>query len=217
MTAVAIDNFNRVISKWQKTDIGISSSIELANIYSEQKDFGGSIKVLDAATSAMPTSNRVPELLFLKGTAEVSDSLLQQAYETFDQIIKYYESNVFSAKAKIELGLLELNRNSYENADMFFKELGEKRTDDIGAKAQYYYGVSLLKQDRVNDAIAAFVRVRSIFSGFDEWYTKSLLKLGDCYVELKDTKQAREMYKAVIERHKTGDLAVEAKRKLNKL
>ena len=134
-----------------------------------------------------------------------------------DQIIKYYDSSIFSAKAKIELGLLELNRKSFENADMFFKELGEKRTDDIGAQAQYYYGVSLFEQNKMTDAITALVRVRSVFSGFDEWYTKSLLKLGDCYVELRDKKQAREMYRAVIERHKTGELTQEAKRKLNKL
>lgn len=213
----AINNFNVVVNRWPKNDMGISAAIELANIYSEGKNYNAVIQLMDKATAAVPTSNRLPELLYIKGTAEVKNNLLQNAYETFDQIIKYYDSSVFSAKAKIELGILEMNRNQYENAQLLFKELGEKRTDDIGAQAQYYYGLSLFNQNKITDAITAFVRVRSVFAGFDEWYTKSLLKLGDCYVKLKDKKQARDMYRAVIERHKTGELAQEAKRKLNQL
>lgn len=213
----AVEDFKVVINRWLKSDIGLSATIELANIYSEQKNFTGAIEVIESASSAMPTSNRLPELLFMKGSAEVKNNQLQTAYETFDQIIKYYDSSVFSAKAKLELGILELNRNSYENAQLLLKELGEKRTDDIGAQAQYYYGVSLYSQNKITDAISAFVRVRSVFMNFDEWYTKSLLKLGDCYVKLKDKKQARDMYRAVIERHKTGELAQEARRKINQL
>jgi TolA-binding protein len=213
----AVNNFNTVVDRWLKNDIGISAAIELANIYSESKNYVGVIQLMDKATAAVPTSNRLPELLFIKGTAEVKNNSLQNAYETFDQIIKYYDSSVFSAKAKIELGILEMNRNQFENAQLLFKELGEKRTDDIGAQAQYYYGLSLLNQNKITDAITAFVRVRSVFASFDEWYTKSLLKLGDCYLKLKDKKQARDMYRAVIERHKTGELAQEAKRKLNQL
>lgn len=213
----AVESFNIVIDRWLKSDIGLSAAIELADIYSEQKNYGGAVKVLESASSAMPTSNRVPELLFLKGSAEVKNNQLQDAYQTFDQIIKYYDTSIFSAKAKIELGIMELNRNNFENAQLLLKEVGEKRTDDIGAQAQYYYGVTLFNQEKITDAIMAFVRVRSVFSGFDEWYTKSLLKLGDCYVKMKDKKQAREMYRAVVDRHRTGELAQEAKRKLNQL
>ena len=213
----AVENFQTVISRWLKSDIGLSATIELANIYSDQKNYAGAIQIIESASNAMPTSNRLPELLFMKGSAEVKNNQLQEAYETFDQIIKYYDASVFSAKAKLELGILELNRNSFENAQLLLKELGEKRTDDIGAQAQYYYGVSLLNQNKITDAISAFVRVRSVFMNFDEWYTKSLVKLGDCYVKLKDKKQARDMYRAVIERHKTGELAQEARRKLNQL
>lgn len=213
----AISNFSKVTERWLKTDIGISSVVELAKIYSDKKQFANSVSVLETALTAVPTSNRVPELLYLKGTAEVKDNKSDQAIQTFDQIIKYYDVSIFSAKAKLELGLIELARNNYEASQIYFRELGEKRTDDLGAQAQYYYGLSLFNQDKITEAITAFVRIRSVFAGFDEWYTRSLLMLGDCYVKLKDKQQAREMYKAVISRHQTGELAQEAKRKLNRL
>lgn len=213
----AIENFNKVLEISKKSDIGISAAVELSNIYSNKKLYPSAIQVLNSVIDAVPTSNRLPELLYLKAKAEVNDNKINGAYSTFEQIINYYEGNIFAAKAKVELGILELNRNNYENALQLLKEVAQNRLDDIGAQAQYYYGLALFNQNKIADAITAFVRVRSIFSAYDEWYTKSLLRLGDCYVKLNDKKLAREMYRAVISRHRTGEFAIEANKKLKQL
>lgn len=215
--AEAIENFNKVLSISPKSDIGISAAVDVSNIYMNKSDFNSAIKVLDNSIDAQPTSNRVPELLYLRATAEIKSGNLDLAYKTLDQIVSYYEGTVFSAKAKIELSKLEINRKNYDNALILLKELAEKRLDDIGAQAQYLIGQIYYEQNNINDAIIAFVRVRSVYSGYDEWFTKSLLRLGDCYVKLNDKQQAREMYRAVINRHKTGELAQEANRKLKQL
>lgn len=115
------------------------------------------------------------------------------------------------------MGIMELARGSYENAEYLFKDLGENRSDDIGAKAQYYYGETLFEQEKLDEAISAFVRVRSVFSLYDEWYSKSLLRLGDCYVELGDKSNAKEMYRAVYNKHKNDQLGREANKKLKEL
>jgi len=213
----AIENFNKVLEISKKSDIGISAAIELANLYSNKKQYASAIQVLNSSIDAAPTSNRVPELLYLRGTAEVKDNNLKAAYSTFEQIITYYEGNIFAAKSKVELGILELNKGNYENAIQLLKEAAENRIDDIGAQAQYYYGLALFNQNKINEAITAFVRVRSIFAAYDEWYTKSLLRLGDCYVKLNDKKLAREMYRAVLIRHPKGEYAIEANKKLKQL
>ncbi len=213
----AIQNFQKVLEFSRKSDIGISAAVELANIYSNKKQYSYAIDILNSIINVIPTSNRVPELLYLKGLAEVKDGNLKSAYSTFEQIIIYYEGNIFAAKSKVELGILELEKNNYENAINLLKETSENRTDDIGAQAQYYYGLALFNQNKIEDAITAFVRVRTIFSAYDEWYTKSLLKLGDCYVKLNDKKLAREMYRAVLIRHPKGEFATEAIKKLKQL
>ena len=113
------------------------------------------------------------------------------------------------------MGIILLQQNNYEGAQLLSKK-SEKRTDDIGAQAQYYYGVLLFNQNKIEDAISAVVRVRSVYAAYDEWYSRSLLKLGDCYVKLKDNKQARNV-SCCIDKHPTGELAIEAKRKMNQL
>ncbi len=200
-----------------KSDIGISSSIELATIYSDKKQYGDAITVLNEVISAQPGSNRLPELLYLRGVDEGKNNQQADAYNTFNKIVSDFSGNVFVEKAKVELGLIEMQRNNLDAAQKYFKEVAEGRPDDIGAAAQYYYGVSLFNQNNIPDAITALVRVRSVYASFDEWYSKSLLMLGDCYVKMKDKKQARDMYRAVLTKHPTGDFAKEAKRKLNQL
>ncbi len=213
----AIDNFTRAKTRAPKSDIGISSAVELANIYSNRKQYSDAVNVLKETSDAVPTSNRVAELLYLQGINEVKDNKTKEASATFEQIINYYEGSIFVAKSKVEWGMLLLQQKNYDGAQVLLKDVGENRTDDIGAQAQYYYGVLLFNQNKIEDAISALVRVRSVYAAYDEWYSKSLLKLGDCYVKLKDTKQAREMYRAVLAKHPTGELATEAKRKMNQL
>ncbi len=213
----AVNNFEAARARAQKSDIGISSAVETANIYTGKKQYSSAAKLLKETSDAVPAGSRVPELLYLEGINLIKDSKSSDAASLFEQIINYYEGNIFAAKAKVELGKLLLAQNNLSAAAPLLKDVGEKRSDDIGAEAQYYYGVILFNQNNIEDAISALVRVRSVYFSYDEWYTRSLLKLGDCYVKLNDKKQAREMYRAVLAKHPAGDYAAEAKRKLNQL
>lgn len=210
-------SFKYVINNYLNSEIGAGAVLELGKIYESNNNFNAAVDLYSKTVNAMPDSKRVAELLFSKGMAQAKNSDVQSAYETFDEIITYHPQTIFAAKAKIELALLEMERKDFSNAEVLLRELGENRTDDIGAQAQYYYGVSLFEQGKTTDAISALVRVRSVFAGYDEWYSKSLLKLGDCYVKLNDKTNAREMYRAVIKRHKNDELGKEANQKLDRL
>ncbi len=210
-------NFRTVIQKYIDDEVGISSVLELGKIYAEDKLYDVEIELYENAISRLPDNEKIPELIFAKGKAYAEKGDLQNAYETFNYIITYYVSSVFTAKAKLELGIMEYERGSYETAQQLFKELGDGRFDEIGAKAQYYLGLSLKDEGKITEAVTAFVRVRSIFGGYDEWYTRSLLKLGDCYLEMRERGQAREMYRAVAKRHPNDEFGEEAKRKLRGL
>ena len=213
----AEESFKKVIKKYLKTDMGVAAVLELGKIYAAKGEYDKAIELYDDASAKIPQSPRIAELLFMKATALVEKGEYAKAYEIFNQIIYYYDDTVFAAKSKIEMGIMELARGGYENAEILFKDLGQNRADDLGAKAQYFYGVTLFEQEKYEDALSAFVRVRSVFSAFDEWYTKSLIKLGDCYVKLNDTKSAKEMYRAALKRHKNDSLGKEAREKLKKL
>lgn len=215
--ADAKENFKRVYEAYPNSEVGLSSVLELGKIYREEENYEDAVELYDRASGIYNSSSNQAELIYEKAVVQVKAGQIQEAYRTFNEVITYNDGTLFADKSKIELGLLELERGGYENAELVFSELGQRRTDDLGAQAQYYYGVTLLEQEKTREAIAALVRVRSVFSGYDEWYTKSLMKLGDAYVKINDKRQAREMYRAVISRHPNDDIADEARRKMRGL
>ncbi len=213
----AINNYNMARQRAPKSDIGISATLELAKIYSDKRQFENAISVLDETIAANSTSNQVAEMLFVKGENETKAKNSNEAISTFEQIVNYYEGTIFSVKAKVELGKIQIENKNYSKAQEYLREISEKRLDDVGAQAQYYLGVSLYNQGNYNDAVTAFVRTRSIFSGYDEWHTRSLLMLGESFLKLNDKARAKEMFRSVLNRHPEGEYAAEAKRKLRGL
>lgn len=213
----AVYHFNIVYNSYLNSESGIPAVLELGRMYEDDKNYEAAIRVYQRVKEKLPTSPKLPEISFNKAMAHVENGDLPAAYEEFNFIIQNFDDPYFSSSAKVELALLEMARKSYENADMLLKEVSENNTDEVGAKAQYYYGLSLLEQDKVDDAISAFVRVKFAFSNFDEWLTKSFLSLGECYTRKGDTAQAREMYRIVLTRHKDDQYGQDAQTKLRAL
>lgn len=213
----AIFNFERVLRNYKSSEFASSSVLEIGNIYRANKNFEGALNIYDEGISLLKNSPRIPEFLFNKGTTLVEISRFQEAYSVFDEVAMYYPQTIFADKSKFEMAVIEMAAGRYKNADNYFTELAEKRTDDVGAKAQYYYGLSLFEQGKFNEAITALVRVRTVFSRYDEWLTKSYLLLGDTYVKLNDKRNAAEMYRAVVAKHGGTPIGNEALQKLRKV
>ncbi|MBN2571211.1 MAG: tetratricopeptide repeat protein [Ignavibacteriales bacterium] len=213
----AITNYKKVINYYPNSEIYIPTVIELGKIYSQQGKNSEVISLYDNALSKIGEKSETSELLFLKAEALLEMDKINEAYEIFVLIANSYPGTVFADKAKMEIGIFELARENYDYASELFKDLTQGRIDNLGAQAQYYYGLTFFEQGKINDAITAFVRVRSVFSPYDEWYTKSLLRLGDCYVKLGQNEQAREMFRAVVIKHPNDEYGKEANQKLKQL
>lgn len=213
----AVFNFNRVFNDYPKSESAAAAVIELGNIYNRMKNYDEALNILNKGIEALSQSSRLPEIMFLKAITLSNKGDVTKAYSAFNNVVTEYGSSIFAQKAKFELGLIDLAARRYGNATQYFQELANNRTDDIGAKAQYYLGETLFDQNKITDAISAFVRVRTIFSAYDEWLTRAFLGLGDCYLKLKDKRQAEEMYRTVISKHRNDEFGKEARAKLRKV
>jgi len=213
----AIFYFNVAFQKYPKSEIAASSVLEMGSIYNSLENYSAAISIFNQAIKKLEGSPAVPEILYMKGLTYIKTDSLQQAYEVFSDVSYYYRETIFADKSKFESGLIDLAAGRYENSDNNFLELAEKRKDELGAKAQYYYGLSLYEQSKYTEAISTLVRVRTVFSMYDEWLTKSYMALGDCYVKLDDKRKAEEMYLIVISSHKYDSFGEEARKKVREL
>ncbi|PJA97593.1 MAG: hypothetical protein CO129_00430 [Ignavibacteriales bacterium CG_4_9_14_3_um_filter_34_10] len=213
----AIKSFNIVTQKYFSSKYGVDAVVELGKIYSDKNEFELAIELYKDALTKIKDQSRVPEIIYNLALANIEVKNFQSAYSNLNEIINYYQENIFSDKAKIEISMLEIARSNYEQAIKYLSELSQKRLDDIGAEAQYLLGAVYYEQGNIEEAINSLVRVRSVFGAYDLWYTKSLLLLGDCYMKINDKVNAREMYLAVANHHANDEYGQEAKKKLKKL
>jgi TolA-binding protein len=113
--------------------------------------------------------------------------------------------------------VIEYSAKRYENADIYLGRLAESRTDDLGAKARYYLGLSYYEQKRYDEAVQEFTKVRTMYTAYDEWVTRSMLALGDTYVKMEDINKAKDTYRTVLSKHKGNEFGQEAQAKLREL
>ncbi len=175
------------------------------------------LTVYDSGIAELKKSGQVPEILYNKGITLLEMKKFQEAYSVFEEVVIYYPQTVFADKSKFELALIDIAAKRFTNADEYLTSLAEKRTDDLGAKSQYYLGQSLYEQKKYNEAITSLVRVRTIYSRYEEWLMRSYLLMGDCYVKLNDKRNAAEMYRAVIAKYSGTPIGDEALQKLRKI
>ena len=213
----AIFYFSKVFDNYPGSESAAVSVIELGKMYEAKGNYQAGIDVLERASSKLKDSPRLPEVLFLKGSAYIKVDDVQKAYATFEELAMYHPETVFADRGKIEMGLIDLAISRYNEADKNFLDVAGRRTDDLGAKAQYQYGVSLFEQGKYSEAVSALVRVRTVFSQYEPWISRSYLLMGDCYVKMNDKRQAEEMYRVVVTKHKGNELGEEARQKINKL
>ena len=213
----AIQYFNRVFDDFPGKESAASAVIEMVTIYNNRKDYNSALIILNKSLDKLSKSPRLAELKFMKAETLINKSDINGAYEVFADIVQNYNGNIFADKSKIELGLIDLAAKRYDNAAIYFKNLSESRNDELGAKAQFYLGVLYADQDQYSEAVTAFVRVKTVFSAYDEWLTRSFLKLGDMYILMKDYNKAKEMFKVVLSKHNGDTFGKEAQIKLRTL
>lgn len=213
----AANYFRKVFDAYPGSDEGASAVVEAGNIYTAAGNPDEALRLYDRAIDKVKKETVRPEIMYYKGVTLEAKGDSRGAYDVFEEIVMYYDGTLFADKSRLELGQIELKSKRYPNAAKFLQALSTKRTDDLGAAAQFWLGTMYMEQNKLSDAVTAFVRILNLFGTYEEWVVKANLRLAGCYEQLKDVKKAKEMYKVVISKHKDDEFGKEAAQKLKRL
>lgn len=213
----AIASFDKVISGYKDSELAASAILEMGLIYRSSKNYDAAIGIYNRGINELKKSPKIPEFQYNKGMTLLEKKNFQDAYSVFEDVVLYSPGTMFGDKSKFELALINIAAKRYTNADEYLTALSENRSDELGAKSQYYLGQSLYDQGKYKEAITSLVRVRTVYSSYEEWLMRSYLLLGDCYLKLNDKRNAAEMYRAVVTKYSGTPIGDEALQKLRKV
>jgi TolA-binding protein len=213
----ALVSFKKVFDSYPQSESASAAVLEIGNIYNNLNQYDSALAVYNAAIQTIKNSDRMAEILFMKGSTLANKKDPEDAYSVFSQVMQNYPNTIFSEKSKLELGLIEMAAKRYDNAESYFQDLASNRTDELGAQGQYYYGMTMMEQDSLDDAIDAFIKVRNFFPGYDQWVTNAYLQLGECYTKKNEIQKAKNVYRDVLAKHRGDEYGKEAEKKLREL
>ena len=194
-----------------------SSLLEAAEIYRSQKKYDQAFVVLTKAERELAKTGSAPIVAYLKGMVFYDNGASEEAKAQFEYVISRYPSTVQADRARVGLARVELRERDYASAQTLAQKVATSRVDEVGAEAQYLSGAVYAENKEWQNAITAFLRVRYVFPGQEEWLAKAYLGLGQAYEELKDPQKAKEAYQNALKLQKEGDVAIEASRRLKVL
>ncbi|MBL7999394.1 MAG: tetratricopeptide repeat protein [Candidatus Kapabacteria bacterium] len=124
----------------------------------------------------------------------------------------------YSFQAVYRLGMYYRATAKYDSArSMFGRLLQYDENPALGAEGMFRSGELWMFEKEWQKAAESFIIVKKKYDGQEDWYTLSLINLGECYERLNEIPLAREEYQTVIILHPADDYGKTAQSRLKRL
>ena len=213
----AVQAFNTVVTNHSKSALAPVSMLEVGLIYVQQNKFADAVAAFDRLEQEYPESEPALRGAYEKGAAYLDGKMLEKAESQFASVAEKKKATLYGDKSLVGLGIVQQTKQAYAEAIKSFTEVATRRTDDVGAEAQYRVGETLFLQQQYKDAVTALLRVKYVFPSSKDNIARAYLKMGECYEKLSDKAKAQDAYQVVLKSHKDDEFGREAERKLKEL
>ena len=214
--AEAIDRFHTVAVD----DSNALAADALERIGDLQMELGNANAALSSYTEydrRFRNSSKRAALLVKAGLAQVELGNLIAADETFRRASDLGGNSLAGAQALAERASLALRRQDYGQASALADSILNNRTDEVAARAQFILGEVAFARRDFENARVAFLQVKLVYDAYPRWVARAGLRIGDCYQELGNGRQARRAYEDVLESHPADTLGVQARQRIERL
>lgn len=140
------------------------------------------------------------------------------ALKIYKQIADKYQKNEFADQSRYRLAMYYRVKGMNDSALANFDILSKNDFNIyLAAEATYRKGEIYLSINNYQDAIANFFIVKEKFSGIEDWFSLSLLNLGQCYEATNKIDLAVVEYRALVALRPDDEFGAAAQSRLNNI
>jgi len=142
------------------------------------------------------------------------------AVEQWKNTADLYGENPYALNSRRKVAIFYRRNELNDSARVAYSKLinvKEERNKEYAAIAQFRIGELWLKDKENELAIESFLKVKENYPGYEDWFTLSLLKLGELYENDKRWEDAEEAYNIILELRQDDDYGKTAKRRLKRV
>ncbi|MBX2992900.1 MAG: tetratricopeptide repeat protein [Bacteroidetes bacterium] len=213
----ALQSFRQVALINPQSSLAPASRLELGMLYAQQRMYPEALAAFDELQQNYPESDVAPEGAYEKGMTLLAAEMLENAEGHFSSVGAGHKGSLFGDKCLIGYGLVKQKKLEFAEAVQVFTDVASRRTDEVGAEAQFRVGETLFLLQQYREAVLALQRVREVFAAHKDIVARATLKMGEGYEVLSEKAKAQEAYQSVLRSHKNDEFGREAERKLKGL
>jgi len=210
--------FNRVIQHYPDSDVVPDALFQLGIIARQKNDLKNSLlyfdEILKGRFARGQDDSFVSEVYYQRGLTLLKKGERLAAQAAFKKSIEVQSSSFSSYQARIQLARILASENKIEEAQKLLNLVIQDRNDELAAQAQKVLGDAYFNAGQYQKALTNYLRVKYVYQAYPSWVARALFAAGMCYEKLKQTEQARKVYKELVEKFPTERITNKAKERL---
>ncbi|PKL85337.1 MAG: hypothetical protein CVV22_08720 [Ignavibacteriae bacterium HGW-Ignavibacteriae-1] len=136
----------------------------------------------------------------------------------FEEIATKYKDNDWGDQSRYRIAMHYRTLEQYDSARHHFEFIADiEDNPKISSESRYRIGELWMRDKNYIKAIESFLIVKDKFEGYEDWYSQSLLNLGESYENLEQFDFAREIYRVLEIIRPDDDYGKTAKSRLNRI
>lgn len=198
-SAKAEQSWKDVFKKYGKTEYAPLALLEIGLLKIQEKRYREADTAFAQVMTEFPENTNAAQAGFERAqiASTLGDSL--QALRLYSLTAETYGKSEFGDQSRYRIAMYYRARGMSDSAIVHFRTIAKRvENPTIAAEAQYRIGELWMKQKEYANAITAFMGVREQFSSIEDWFSLSLLGLGDCYETIKNYDAAKEVFQTLL-------------------
>lgn len=210
--------FSKVLISFPNTDYAAQSLLELGLIKKQQADISAADSIFKILQKNYPENPASAQAGFEMASIRYSLGDTISALRLFREIAEKFKGMEYADQSRYRLAMHYRLSGKADSAISEFLFLATNpdinaNNPSLSAEAQYRIGEIYMRSGNCLDAIKSYKIVQDRFVGFEDWFTLSLLNLGECYERIADYSSAASAYEEIIKYRSDDDYGKTAKRR----
>jgi TolA-binding protein len=213
----AVSYYEEILKNYDSTETAQSVRLMAGVSYNKLGEHRAAADVLRPFAAKYPQSPLLTEADYQLGVALMNLPDKPGARKQFQGVIDQHPDDIFADRSRLQLARMHSGAKEYKAAQDTLDRIVARRNDDLAAEALLQIGENYLSMKKPADALQAYKDVYEQYAEFPVHVERARLGAGEACERLRDTRQAADLYRLVVDNPVDPAMKKEAEDRLRRL
>jgi TolA-binding protein len=210
--------FNKILNEYPNSDYAPLSMLDNGLLQIEIANISKAEEILKSLMNKYPLHPTSAQAGFERGVLKYKLGDTLTALDIYQNVAEKYPGTDWSDQSRYRIAMHYRSSGQNDSARYNFAFISAiEDNPSISSECQYRIGELWMRDKNYENAIEAFILVKDKYEGFEDWYSLSLLSLGEAYELTEKFEDALAIYSALEALRPDDDFGNTAKSRIKRI